>query len=94
MVSTYAEDKKGKDDDFEKLVTCLNDHFSVKENIPRARQTFLEMKPGDNETVHNFVTRLKRTAENYEYGTEKDNQIRDKVIRRLLNQSPGRICGL
>ncbi len=83
VVSTYAEDKKGKDDDFEKLVTCLNDHFSVKENIPRARQTFLEMKPGDNETVHNFVTRLKRTAENCEYGTEKDNQIRDKVIQFL-----------
>ena len=87
IVSTYAEDIRGKADEYDKTVQCLDDHFKEKKNVPRARQTFIELKPNPNESISNYVTRLKKTAEHCQYGDEMNNQIRDKVIQYITDDN-------
>ena len=86
IVNTYPEETRGKVDEFTKLLNCIKEHFKEKKNVPRARQTFLQTQPKPDESIGNFITRLKTLAEDCEYGDEKNNQIRDKVILFLKSE--------
>ena len=70
----------GEAKDYDKAIDALTAHFSVKKNIPMARQAFLTTTPNPGERVHNFVTRLQTLALHCNYQEEKDNQIRDHVL--------------
>ena len=45
IVSTYPEDIRGKADEYDKTAKCLDEHFKEKKNVPKARQSFIDMKP-------------------------------------------------
>ena len=47
----------------------------------------MSMSPQQNETIGHFITRLKTAAEDCEYGDEKNNQIRDKAIHFIEDDS-------
>ena len=83
ILSTYPDEDRGTEAEFTKTMDCLKNHFKEKKNVPKARQAFLALTPTAGETVCNFVTRLKNTADDCEYGAEKENQIRDKLISYL-----------
>ena len=61
---TYDEPMRGAVDagDFDQAVTCLENHFKEKTNLPMARQAFLHTESQPGETVNNFVTRLKQQS--------------------------------
>ena len=84
---TYDEETRGNATDYDKILLCLNNHFKLKRNVPMARQTFLSTSPQQNETINNFITRLKTVVEDCEYGDEKDNQVRDRVISYIHDRS-------
>ena len=85
IVSTYPEEIRGKADEYDKTATCLDEHFKEKKNVPKARQCFINLKPNSNESVSNYVTRLKKTAEHCDYGAEMNNMIRDKAIQSIMD---------
>ncbi|KAK3723785.1 hypothetical protein QZH41_007092 [Actinostola sp. cb2023] len=89
IFKTYDEDIKGKDDDFDKALKCLSEHFKLKKNVPKARQTFLSTKPNPGETINNYVTRLKSLVEHCEYGDEKDNQHREVRVKPEAKEEAG-----
>ena len=80
---TYDEETRGNATDYDKILLCLNNHFKLKRNVPMAKQTFLSTSPQQNETINNLITRLKTVVEDCEYGDEKDNQVRDRVISHV-----------
>lgn len=87
IFNTYAVDVRGNETDFDKAVKCLSDHFKLKKNVPMARQTFLATNPKQGETINNFITRLKTAVEFCEYGDERDNQVRDRVLCHISDRN-------
>lgn len=83
---SIPDDKKGEDKDFKKAMDALTEHFQLKKNVPRARQTFLTTKPKPGERIHNFVIRLQTLAEHCDYNDEKDNQIRDLTLTFITDK--------
>ena len=54
IVSTYPETVRGNSEEYAKLVTCLKEHFKEKKNVPRARQTFINLRPNPSESHPKF----------------------------------------
>lgn len=64
--------------DYEKTLKKLDDYFTTKVNVPYERHVFRQLKQ-EEETVDQFVTRLRRQAENCSWENQEE-QIRDQVI--------------
>ena len=77
---SIPEETKGDAKEYKKAMELLTYHFKWKKNIPKARQKFLETRPAPGEGINNFVTRLSSLTEHCEYGEEKDNMTRDRVL--------------
>ncbi|KAK2547476.1 hypothetical protein P5673_032511 [Acropora cervicornis] len=45
-----------------------------------ARQTSLAAKPLAGETINDFITRLQKLAEHFDYEAERDNEASDRAI--------------
>ena len=39
ILNTYPEETRGKEDEYDITVQCLQNHFKEKKNVPKARQT-------------------------------------------------------
>ena len=63
-----------------KAITKLNEHFNVKKNIPYERSVFREAKQERNESLDQFITRLRKLTTYSEYGNNINDEIRDQVI--------------
>jgi hypothetical protein len=66
--------------DFAETLELLTDHFTPKVNIPYERHMFRQVEQGSQETVDQFVTRLKTKSATCEFGYQEDEFIRDQVI--------------
>ena len=54
-------------------------------NSAFARQTFHRITQNPGETVQQFVTRLRRSAKDCDFGTDTDNPIRDAVLNKCTS---------
>jgi len=66
-------------DEFQKALRTLDAHFSAQINEPYERHVFRNLKQEEGETVDQFITRLRRQAENCNWDNA-DEPIRDQVI--------------
>ena len=73
-VKTYAETE-----------TLLKDYFEPKANIPFERHQFRQTLQGQD-TVDQWVCRLRQQAANCDYGNGADEQIRDHIIDKCNSQ--------
>ena len=64
---------------YAKSMRLLDAHFLPQVNIPFERHQFRQAKQG-SETADQFVTRLFQLSENCDFGTSKEEQIRDQLI--------------
>ena len=64
----------------EVALEALTNYFVVKKNVPFERSIFHQAKQKDDESIEQFVTRLRTLAATCDYGDERDNQIRDQLI--------------
>ena len=87
IFKTYSNTEKGEETDFNKALECMQKHFKLKKNIPMARQTFISTEPQTGEKINNYITRLKVLVEHCEYGVERDNQVRDRVILHIKDRN-------
>ena len=77
---TIPVERKGDANDYKKEMELLNGYFKLKKNITKARQKFLGAMPALGKRINNFVTRFSSLAEHCEYGEQKDNMMRDRVL--------------
>ena len=65
---------------YDQAITKLNEHFNIKKNIPYERSVFREAKQETNESLDQFITRLRKLTTYCEYGNNVNDEIRDEVI--------------
>ena len=73
---TFGEDTATE---YEKTVRTLNAYFVTKLNEPYERHVFRSMTQQDGETVDQFIARLRKLAQSYNF-LHPDVDIRDQVI--------------
>ena len=79
--------EEGGSDIYQKAKATLNKYFKPQANVPYERLCFRETSQLANETVEQFVTRLRQKAQTCEFGDAAtvDEQIRDQVISKCLS---------
>lgn len=72
--------QEGDDDAYSTAMRKLDTHFAPKLNTPYERHVFRQMSQKTDETVDQFVARLRRQAENCEFSDKLEENVRDQVI--------------
>jgi len=77
----------GEDDNvYKAALRTLDAYFTPQVNVPYERHMFRQMRQEENETVDQFVVRLSNQAANCEFGTSKNEQIRDQIIDKCKSK--------
>ena len=66
--------------EYQHALNKLDEHFSIKNNIPFARSVFHSTMQHKGESIEQFVTRLIKLTLYCEYRDSTEKQIRDRVI--------------
>ena len=69
---------------YDETVTILNDYFTPKQNVPFERHLFRQIVQTSEETMDQFVCRLRIRASTCEYEND-DEAIRDQIIDRCYS---------
>ncbi|CAB4015033.1 Hypothetical predicted protein, partial [Paramuricea clavata] len=72
----------GNAKEYEKAEEALTRHFVTQVNVPYERHMFRELAQNENETIDQFAVRLRRKAQQCDYGDQLESQIRDQIISR------------
>ena len=72
---------------YEEVKTALNGYFAARRNIIVERARFNRRKQTTGESVDTFIQDLYRMADDCEYGTLKDELIRDRIIVGVLDDT-------
>jgi len=84
------------DKSYESLKELLSNYNNPKPNLLTERYKFKERKQGSDETIHQFVTALKKLSQFCEFGVNLDDSLRDQVVygikdvnikKRLLSET-------
>ena len=67
------------------LRALLDDYFVPKANVPFERHLFRQIVQESEETVDQFVCRLRQRAINCEFGENENDYIRDQVIDKCYS---------
>ena len=62
---TLAEAGEG-DDEYSLAIGALDNYFLPQTNMPYERHCFRQLQQGDNETIDQFVMRLRQQADLYD----------------------------
>jgi len=81
---TFEEGDKNK---YNVVLNIFQEHFVPKRNIIHERACFHRRVQKDGEPVEAFIRNLYELAEHCEFGLQKDEQIRDRVLIGILNKS-------
>ena len=68
--------------DYQKAEDALTAHFVTQINIPYERHLFREMVQEENETVDQYAVRLRRKAQQCDFGDQMEAQIRDQIVSK------------
>lgn len=79
-------DDRGGPGDYDKAVDALNKYFVPQVNTAFARQSFYQISQNNGETVQQFVTRLRQTAKDCDFGADIANQLRDAVLSTCTSE--------
>ena len=66
--------------DYQKAEDVLTAHFVTQINTSYERHLFREMVQEENETVDQSAVRLRRKAQQCDYGDQMEVQIRDQIV--------------
>ena len=72
----------GSAKDYEQAEDALTRHFVTQINTPYERHLFREMVQGEDKTIDQFAIRLRRKAQQCDYGDQMEAQIRDQIISK------------
>ena len=69
-----------KPDDYVGCVKILDDHFKVKKNVVFQRHLFRATRQNSDETVGQYIQRLRTASDGCEFDKDLDNNIRDQLV--------------
>ncbi|XP_048729723.2 uncharacterized protein K02A2.6-like [Ostrea edulis] len=77
------------DDAYDKAVSALDTYFTPQANIPYERSVFRSMAQMPNETIEQYITKLRQKSETCDFGNREavDERIRDQIIDKCLNHN-------
>ena len=75
----------GEDKDYPATLKVLDDYFIPKANVPFERHLFREITQSSEETVDQFVCRLRQRAASCDFGEREDEYIRDQLIDKCYS---------
>ena len=81
---TFAE---GDEKKYTKVIEKFDEHFVPKSNIIHKRACFHRRVQREGETVEAFIRNLYELAEHCDFGTQRDKQIRDRIVSGILDKS-------
>ena len=70
---------------FEEMVKVLDDYFVPKANVPFDKHLFQQIVQESEETINQFVCRLRERAINWEFGENENDYIHDQVIDKCYS---------
>ena len=70
----------GGEAQYAKAMRLLDAHFLLQVNIPFERHQFRRAKEEESQTIDQSVTILFQLSENCDFGTSKEEQVRDQLI--------------
>ena len=79
-ISTSSKLSSSQLKQYHKVKTKFDVHFVVRRNVIFQRAKFNRRRQEDGETVDTFITALHALAEHCDYGTLKDEMIRDRIV--------------
>ena len=77
--------KKTKPDDYSNIREKFNKHFTATRNMTFERAKFNMRKQEPHESVESFITALYTLSEHCEFGTLRNQIIRDRIVVRLAD---------
>ena len=81
---TFGE---GDEKKYAKVIEKFDDHFIPKRNVIHERACFHRCVQRERETVEAFIRNLYILAEHCDFGTQRDEQIRDRIVIEILDKS-------
>jgi len=81
---TLAE---GDDAKFDVILAKFDEHFVPKRNIIHERALFHQRNQKQGESVGSFVRSLYELAEHCNFGTGRDQQLRDRIVIGILDKN-------
>ena len=82
---TYIEEENK--DDIEVVVNKFKEHCNPKRNVTYERHVFNTRCQGSTERIDAFVTELRLQANNCEFGTLREELIRDRIVVGIRSDS-------
>ena len=81
---TFGE---GDEKKYAKVIEKFDDHFIPKRNVIHEQACFHCCVQREGETVEAFIRNLYELAEHCEFGTQRDEQIRDRIVIGIVDKS-------
>ena len=75
----------GTEKNYAETFKVLDDYFIPKANVPFERHLFRQISQSSEETVNQFVCRLRQQATSCEFGDREDEYIRDQLIDKCYS---------
>ena len=68
------------DNEYQVCIRKLDNHFRAESNIPYERHVYRQTRPQVEETVDQYMVRLRKQARYCEFGDSLDDHLRDQLI--------------
>ncbi|XP_065216880.1 uncharacterized protein K02A2.6-like [Planococcus citri] len=85
LITTLVSPKEPIDEKYKDIVDLVDKHLDPTPNPIVERHNFNIAKQETNESVPDFIARLRKLATTCDYGTTLDNQLRDAIVRGIRN---------
>ena len=79
-------EKGEKDDDYDTVLAKFEKHFVPKRNVMHERGRFFQIVQKSGETVEEFVRHLYETAEHCDFGDNKSEYLRDRLVLGMADR--------
>ena len=71
---------------FDEVIKRFNDHFIPRSNVIHERAKFNQRKQQSGESAEQFIRSLYEISENCDFGTAKNDRIRDAIVIGILDK--------